>query len=92
MFTFDLAEELAGTGVTANALHPATYMPTKIVPSPVSTLEEGVAATRRLVDDAELDGVTGRYFNGRREARADAQAYDPDARRRLRELSDALIA
>src|SRR6266700_7390231 len=31
MFTFDLAEELAGTGVTANCLHPATYMPTKMV-------------------------------------------------------------
>jgi NAD(P)-dependent dehydrogenase (short-subunit alcohol dehydrogenase family) len=31
MMTFDLAEELAGTGVTANCLHPATYMPTKMV-------------------------------------------------------------
>ena len=92
MFTFDLAEELAGSGVTANALHPATYMPTKIVPSPVSTIEEGMEATRRLVDDAELDGVSGRYFNGTREARPDAQAYDADARRKLRELSEALVA
>jgi len=31
MMTFDLAEELAGTAVTANCLHPATYMPTKMV-------------------------------------------------------------
>jgi NAD(P)-dependent dehydrogenase (short-subunit alcohol dehydrogenase family) len=91
MFTFDLAEELAGTGVTANALHPATYMPTKMVTSPISTLEEGVEATRRLVVDDELDGVTGRYFNGTREARADPQAYDADARRKLRELSEQLI-
>src|ERR1041385_7967514 len=30
MFTLDLAEELAPGQVTANALHPATYMPTKI--------------------------------------------------------------
>jgi NAD(P)-dependent dehydrogenase (short-subunit alcohol dehydrogenase family) len=92
MFTFDLAEELAGSGVTANALHPATYMPTKIVPSPVSTIEEGVEATRRLVVDPELEGVSGRYFNGTREARADGQAYDRDARRKLRELSEALVA
>ena len=31
MFTFDLAEELPATAVTANCLHTATYMPTKMV-------------------------------------------------------------
>jgi NAD(P)-dependent dehydrogenase (short-subunit alcohol dehydrogenase family) len=90
LFTIDLAEELRGTGVTVNALHPATYMPTKIVPAPMSSLEEGVNATVRLVTDAALDGVSGRYFNGHAEARADDQAYRPDARKRLRELSDRL--
>jgi NAD(P)-dependent dehydrogenase (short-subunit alcohol dehydrogenase family) len=92
MFTFDLADELDGTGVTATALHPATYMPTKIVPSPVSTLAEGVDATLRLVAEPELDGVSGRYFNGVREARADPQAYDADARRRLAAISNELTA
>jgi len=91
MLTFDLAEELRDRGVTATALHPATYMPTKMVvhagTSPVSTLEEGVEATRRLVAYPELDGVTGAYFNRTTEARADAQAYDEEARRRLRQLS-----
>jgi len=90
MMAFDLAGELAGAGVTINALHPATYMPTKMVPSPMSTLEEGVEATLRLVADPALDGVTGRYFNGTREARGDPQAYDPAARARLRELSEEL--
>jgi len=94
MFTFDLAEELREAGVTVNCLHPATYMPTKMVraagTSPVSSLEEGVAATRRLVDSPELDGVTGRYFDGLDESRAHPQAYDPDARRALREVSDRL--
>jgi hypothetical protein len=42
------------------------------------------------VDD-ELDGVSGRYFNGTREARADPQAYDAEARRKLRGLSERLI-
>jgi len=96
LFTFDLAEELRGTGVTATCLHPATFMPTKMVMhwrgSAVSTLEEGVEATLRLIRDPELEGVSGAYFNGTREARADAQAYDPDARRRLRELSERLVA
>jgi NAD(P)-dependent dehydrogenase (short-subunit alcohol dehydrogenase family) len=94
MFTFDLAEELRDQRVTVNCLHPATYMPTKIVlharGNAVSTLEEGVEATLSLVVDAALDGVTGRYFNGQTEARPHPQAYDPDARRRLRELSQRL--
>jgi NAD(P)-dependent dehydrogenase (short-subunit alcohol dehydrogenase family) len=87
---FDLAEELDPAVVTATALHPATYMPTKIVPSPISTIAEGVAATARLAVDPELAGVTGRYYNGVREAEPDPQAHDPDARARLRALSDEL--
>ena len=31
MFTFDLADQLAERGVTANCIHPASFMPTKIV-------------------------------------------------------------
>ena len=94
MLTFDLAEELDGRGVTANCLHPGTYMPTKMVHAagvtPVTALEDGVKATLRLVSDPELDGVTGRYFNGLREAEPHPQARDPEARRRLRSLSDQL--
>jgi NAD(P)-dependent dehydrogenase (short-subunit alcohol dehydrogenase family) len=94
MFTFDLAEELAGTGVTANCLHPATYMPTKMVlvarGSSVSTIEEGVQATTHLITAPELDQISGRYFNGLRKARAECQAYDRQARRQLRQLSEQL--
>jgi hypothetical protein len=60
--------------------------------SAVSSLEEGAQATERLAVDPELDGVSGKYFNGLREARAGAQAYDAEARRRLRELSLSLCA
>lgn len=96
MFTFDLADELAGTGVSATCLHPATFMPTTMVlharGSGVSTIEEGVEATARLVTEPEASAIDGRYFNGLHEARADPQAYDPEARRRLRELSERLVA
>jgi hypothetical protein len=67
-------------------------MPTKIVAHPTSTLEEGVNATMRLVADDALATVTGKYFDGVREAQADAQAYDAAARARLRALSDRLTA
>jgi NAD(P)-dependent dehydrogenase (short-subunit alcohol dehydrogenase family) len=94
MYTFDLAEELRDANVTVNCLHPGTYMPTKMVHAagvtPATPLEQGVRAVRRLVLDTELEGVTGVYFDGERERRAHGQAYDAEARRRLRELSDRL--
>ena len=90
MFAFDLAAELEGSGVSSTALHPATYMPTKIVPTPTSTVAEGVDATWHLVADPEVNGVTGAYFNTFHEQPAHAQAYDADARRQLRELSERL--
>jgi NAD(P)-dependent dehydrogenase (short-subunit alcohol dehydrogenase family) len=95
MLTLDLADELQGRAVTANCLHPGSYMPTKMVREagvePMDSLESGVEATVRLIVAPELDDVSGRYFNRRQEARADGQAYDADARRRLRELSSGLV-
>jgi len=95
MLTFDLADELRDQGVTATCLHPGTYLPTKMVleagVSPVDSLESGVEAAMRLIADPDLEGVTGEYFDRRREARAHSQAYDADARRHLRELSAAWV-
>jgi NAD(P)-dependent dehydrogenase (short-subunit alcohol dehydrogenase family) len=94
MLTFDLAEELGGAGVTVNCLHPATFMPTKMVLAGggrvASSLEDGVDATTRLVAAPELEETSGRYFNRTQEAKANDQAYDPGARRRLRHLSEQL--
>jgi NAD(P)-dependent dehydrogenase (short-subunit alcohol dehydrogenase family) len=94
MFTFELAERLSDTGVSINALHPASLMDTKMVQDTLgytmSTVEEGSEAVVRLAVSAELEGVTGRYFDGTREARADGQAYDKEARQTLWELSEEL--
>ncbi|RFU40693.1 SDR family NAD(P)-dependent oxidoreductase [Actinomadura logoneensis] len=93
MLTFEHAELLRGRGVTVNALHPASYMPTKIVEglfAVQSTLEEGVANTARLVGDPALAEVTGTYFNRARPARAHHQAYDEQDRARLLALSEKL--
>jgi NAD(P)-dependent dehydrogenase (short-subunit alcohol dehydrogenase family) len=94
MFTLELAERLQNTGVTTNALHPATLMETKMVLETfgraTSTVQTGAEATVRLAVSPELEGVTGRYFDGTREARANRQVYDREARKRLWDLSEEL--
>jgi len=91
MFTIDLAHELDGSGVTVNSLHPATYMNTTMVRqsgvAPMSSVEQGADAILNLATSAAMDGRSGLFFNGQREAQADAQAYDAGARQRLKTLS-----
>jgi len=91
LFTLDLARELEGARVTVNTLHPATYMNTTMVRqsgvTPLSSVDEGADAILKLAVSPEMEGRTGLYFNGQREARADAQAYDAAARQRLKALS-----
>jgi NAD(P)-dependent dehydrogenase (short-subunit alcohol dehydrogenase family) len=91
MFTFDLAQEFETAGVTANCLHPATYMDTTMVRldgiQPMNSVDEGANAVLQLVGSPELNGKTGLYFDGMRPSRANGQAYDATARARLRALS-----
>jgi NAD(P)-dependent dehydrogenase (short-subunit alcohol dehydrogenase family) len=93
-WTFDLAERLAGSGITVNALHPASLMPTKMVIEAgwqtISSVEEGLRATLRLVVDPSLENVTGEFFDGLKLARANAQAYDKRVQQRLAALSHGL--
>lgn len=96
MASFDLAADLVGTGVSVNAIHPATFMDTAMVhearQTPISRVEEGVDAVWWLLTDPGLDWVSGYYFHGTKPAEADPQAGDPAARAWLRRLSDSLIA
>jgi NAD(P)-dependent dehydrogenase (short-subunit alcohol dehydrogenase family) len=91
MFTIDLADELKGSDVTVNSLHPATYMNTTMVRAggitPISTVEQGGAAILHLAEGDDMAGKTGLFFNGMQQAKAIPQAYDEAARQRLRALS-----
>jgi NAD(P)-dependent dehydrogenase (short-subunit alcohol dehydrogenase family) len=95
MFTFELAEKLKAIGGTAVAVHPASFMPTKMVVgagiAPKSTVEEGVESIYRAVTSPEIAGQPELFFNAQAPMRAkDEQAYDPAARRRFWDLSAKL--
>ncbi len=95
MFTFDLARELQGAGVTVNCLHPASLMDTRMVREsgmkPASSVDEGSEAVLHLASSPVLSTHTGLYFYGMRPTRAHDQAYDESARMNLRQLSRELV-
>ncbi|HSD62139.1 MAG TPA: SDR family oxidoreductase [Ignavibacteriaceae bacterium] len=87
MFTFDLAEKLKDENITVNSLHPGTYLDTNMVRrsgiNPLGKAEMGADAEVFLATDKSLNGVTGKYFNSKSEAKAHHQAYDKEARKKL---------
>jgi NAD(P)-dependent dehydrogenase (short-subunit alcohol dehydrogenase family) len=91
MFTIDLAKQLDPGRVTVTSVHPARSMntPREINGGfePLSTVEEGAEAVMQLAVSPEVAGKTGVYFNQLHEARANAQAYDDEARAKLWALS-----
>ena len=91
LFTVDLAENLQGSDVLVNALHPATYMDTAMVrnagATPRTTVGEGADGVMQLITE---DVGSGNYFVRQRSVRANRQAYDEDARTRLWQLSEQL--
>jgi NAD(P)-dependent dehydrogenase (short-subunit alcohol dehydrogenase family) len=95
MSGIELASRVPAAEVTVNSLHPATFMPTKMVlreiGHSIDSIEEGVAATYRLVTDDTLATTTGRFFDRTRDTRANTQAYDTRARTELWRRSLQLI-
>lgn len=100
LFTYELAERLSGTGVTANCLHPG-FVNTALMretPAWIRALwrpffpnpERGARTTMYLASADELERVTGTYFERCRPARSSRRSYDVAARRRLWDVSAAL--
>ncbi len=92
LHTVDMAERLDGTGVIINALHPATFMDTYMVRragiEPRTSVDEGADRVMQLITE---DVGSGHYFRDGEPARAHDQAYDPEARERLRQISLKLV-
>lgn len=105
MFTYELARRLAGTGVTATALHPGVVStgfgaedPSRIFKFIVpfyrpfmKTPAQGAATSIYLASSPEVDGVTGTYFAERRAASSNKASYDLAAATRLWQVSADLV-
>ena len=94
LFTNELAERLAGTGVTANCLHPGV-VGTKLLRTGFgmggSSVKEGAETSVYLASSPEVAGVSGRYFAKCKEAASSPQSCDRAAAERLWELSRSLL-
>jgi NAD(P)-dependent dehydrogenase (short-subunit alcohol dehydrogenase family) len=103
LFTYELARRLDGSGVTANCLHPgavatrlghnngafATLLTKLLVPF-FRTPAQGAATSIFLASSPAVEGVSGRYFSNRREARSSRASHDAETARRLWEASARL--
>jgi NAD(P)-dependent dehydrogenase (short-subunit alcohol dehydrogenase family) len=99
LFTRELARRCAGTGVTANAVHPGVvgtsllfggWAPLRLFRWFMKTPEQGARTAVRVATAPELERVSGEYFVDERRAEPAPQARDDDAARRLWEISAEL--
>jgi len=103
MFTYELAERLEGTGVTANCMHPGAVntrfgtnnggpmtLLFRLSKPFMRTPEQGADTVIHLASSWEVEGVSGKYYADRKWIEPKEIALDPEARRKLWEASEEL--
>lgn len=106
LFTLELARRLEGAGVTANSLHPGTVRTgygadgdargflsfgLKIAKPFFLSPERGARTSIYLASSPEVDGISGQYFVKCKARTPRKWARDPDAARRLWQVSEELV-
>jgi NAD(P)-dependent dehydrogenase (short-subunit alcohol dehydrogenase family) len=102
-FTYELARRLAGSGVTANCVHPGAVSSNfgasarpwfrtvmKLGKPFMLSPESGAQTSIYLASSAEVDDVTGTYFARCKPARSSRASHDRAAQCHLWELSETL--
>ena len=104
LFTNELARRLAGTGVTANSLHPGVVgtqfgrnnrglsLIIRLVRPFLRSEAKGAETSIHLATAPELATTTGQYFDDNQPKRASDLAYDETLARRLWEESEKLVS
>ena len=103
MFTYELAERLEGTGVTANCMHPGGVNTNfgnnqggpmnllfRLFKPFMRSPEQGADTLIYLASSPEVEGMTGKYLVDRKVKAASDAAYDETTRKRLWEASEEL--
>lgn len=104
LFTYELAKRLAGTGVTANCLHPGWPLKTRLGRDEhgiarvfdrlskivAKSADEGARTTLFLASSPDVTDVSGSYFMNCKPAESSSLSHDEAAAASLWELSAAL--
>jgi len=103
MFTYELAERLEGTGVTATCMHPGAVntrfgtsnrgpmtLLFRLFKPFMRTPDQGADTVIWLASSPEAEGLSGRYYADRKPLEPKKIANDPAACRRLWEESERL--
>ena len=104
LFTYELARRLAGSGVTVNCLHPGFVASNfaneaggwitsgfKIAKLFAISPEKGAETAIYLASSPEVEGISGKYFIKRKEAKSTSESYNVSIRQHLWEVSADLV-
>lgn len=103
LFTYELSRRLAGTGITANAMHPGSVatgwghnnrglvdLALRAVHLFSLTPEQGADTIIYLASSPDVEGVTGKYFYQRKAVISSPETYNEADACRLWEISEQL--